>query len=288
LARIEILLSNDDGLDALGLQVLYTALAALPEVHLTVVAPAGEETGSGFGLNSGFGEVFTVRANAPLNDGVDAGYAVDGKPGDCILWALAELYTSSPPDMVISGINRGQNYGYDILSSGTVGGAGIAWTRGVQRSMAVSLGVSIDAGRLGLERSEFEPGAAFMANFVQSLIHDGVSTKEFAKAMDEQGAFLNINIPPGPIHGAARTVMAPHCHTFDYAKLASDPDHPDVTRYSIGFDMATVDVTSPLAQSFSPETDVGAVAAGLISIATVELPRMLRGGGRCCEDLLPD
>jgi 5'-nucleotidase len=127
-----ILLTNDDGIDATGLQTLRRQLEG--RCDLLVVAPRSERSGSGCGLSVGSEIAVEPRVDA---DGRTWGYAVDGTPADCVKFAFKAL-NGYRPDLVLSGINRGSNYGNSVWYSGTVAGAMEATLLGF-RAMAVSL-----------------------------------------------------------------------------------------------------------------------------------------------------
>ena len=107
---LSVLLTNDDGIDAPGIQALYDRL---DEDHdVTIVAPADEQSGTGQT------RTFEVLGYDERNEG----YAVDGTPADCVAFAVAGLDVT--PDVVVSGCNDGPNLGAHILArSGTIGAA---------------------------------------------------------------------------------------------------------------------------------------------------------------------
>src|SRR5258706_10633413 len=129
---MKILLTNDDGIHAPGLRALRKELQKLGEV--TVVAPAGEQ--------SAVGHSVTLLTPLIIQEVFDEmkefiGWAVDGRPADCVKLALLELLPD-PPDLVVSGMNAGSNAGINVLYSGTVAAAiEAAFFR--QVSIAVSL-----------------------------------------------------------------------------------------------------------------------------------------------------
>lgn len=122
-----ILLTNDDGFDSLGLLALKQALSPLGRV--TVVAPAREKSACGHGLT--ITKPLTLHEVEPLFYKLD-----DGSPSDCVYLALNTLY-DNPPDLVVSGINIGCNMGEDVTYSGTVAGAMEACIFGIP-SVAIS------------------------------------------------------------------------------------------------------------------------------------------------------
>lgn len=129
----KILLVNDDGIDAPGLQAFRRALD--PICDLLVCAPLSERSGAGCSLSLSD----EIAVDRRLEDGRVWGYGVDGTPADCVKFALTAL-DGYAPDLVLSGINRGRNVGNFIWYSGTVAGALEATLCGV-RAMAVSLSI---------------------------------------------------------------------------------------------------------------------------------------------------
>lgn len=122
-----ILLTNDDGFDSLGLLALKQALSPLGRV--IVVAPAREKSACGHGL--------TITKPLTLHEVESDFYKLDdGAPSDCVYLALNTLY-DNPPDLVVSGINIGCNMGEDVTYSGTVAGAMEACIFGIP-SVAIS------------------------------------------------------------------------------------------------------------------------------------------------------
>ena len=130
---LEILVTNDDGIAGVGLDALVEALRKEPDVNVTVVAPADDKTGTGGSTTSGS----LVSTPATTISGYEA-TAVEGFPADTIRAALDDL--GLKPDLVMSGINLGQNLGHLTKVSGTVGAALAAGRRGVP-SLAVSQGL---------------------------------------------------------------------------------------------------------------------------------------------------
>src|SRR6185437_10816302 len=117
-AAMRILLTNDDGIYAPGLRALRRELQQLGTV--TVVAPATEQSAAGHSvtlLNPLLvSEIFEDDGQTPI------GWAVEGRPADCVKLALLELLPE-PPDVIVSGLNAGSNAGINVLYSGTVAAA---------------------------------------------------------------------------------------------------------------------------------------------------------------------
>src|SRR5688500_10569576 len=115
---MKILLTNDDGIDALGLRAMRKALLELPDVELAVIAPDSNRSAT----------ARSITTRRPLwveevdfGDG-GTGFATDGTPVDCVRFAALGLIEFEP-ELIISGINHGSNLGDDITYSGTVAAA---------------------------------------------------------------------------------------------------------------------------------------------------------------------
>lgn len=129
---LTILVTNDDGIGAPGIDLLVTGLMALEDVEVVVVAPAENQSGS---------SDKTTPGGAAYGDGTTAsgvgGTAVQGFPADSVDVALDDL--GLEPDLVVSGVNQGQNVGPLAFESGTVGAARTAGRRGIP-AVAASAG----------------------------------------------------------------------------------------------------------------------------------------------------
>lgn len=208
----KILLTNDDGLGALGLQMLASILATRYEVY--VVAPDRERSGVGHG----FTLLNPLRADpAPevlgLDDIVQAAYKCSGLPVDCVKMGLLALFPEVKFDLVVSGINRGANLAVDTLYSGTVGGAMEALVMGYP-SIAISL---VSRGRNSATRDHFEGAAEICLEFIQE--HE-------TEIVKSGGQWLyNINVPGLPreeLAGIKFTVLG-RCHYADRYHVHKDP-----------------------------------------------------------------
>ena len=129
---MKILLTNDDGIQAEGIQTLRRALSEIADV--TVVAPSYERSATGHGITVHK----PIRAERVKLKGSDKEHwSVVGTPADCVKLAL-ETLLKEPPDLVVSGVNHGANLGTDVLYSGTVSAAIEGMINGLP-SVAVSL-----------------------------------------------------------------------------------------------------------------------------------------------------
>ena len=153
---LTILVTNDDGVSAPGINATVQALTALPHTKVTVVAPAANQSGTGAKVTGG---TLTV-SDATTASGYPA-KAVAGYPADTIIWAIDDHGVSQRPDLVVSGINFGENIGPLASLSGTVGAAQTALARGIP-ALAVSQGV--DNG----QQPNFSQGAKYLVAWVQA------------------------------------------------------------------------------------------------------------------------
>ncbi|MGI6648603.1 MAG: 5'/3'-nucleotidase SurE [Bacillota bacterium] len=129
---MRILLTNDDGIHARGLDALRLALEDIAEV--IVAAPDRERSATGHGITVDY----PIRVSKyQFSHSSTPGWIIDGTPADCVKLAICALL-SHPPDLVVSGINRGGNLGTDVLYSGTVSAAIEGIIQGIP-SIAVSL-----------------------------------------------------------------------------------------------------------------------------------------------------
>jgi 5'-nucleotidase len=184
---VKVLLTNDDGIGATGLQALRRALLGMPEIELAVIAPSGNRSAVGRGITTR--EPLWVD-EVHFQDGT-IGYATDGTPVDCVRFAALGL-VGFEPELIVSGINHGANLGDDITYSGTVAAALEGIVLGIP---AVAVSQQSREGEWHFRSSEpfdFGPAAAFTARLVEQL--EDVPIPE--------GTLLNVNVPAGELRGA--------------------------------------------------------------------------------------
>lgn len=199
---MNLLISNDDGIFALGIRTLADTLAAAGH-QVTVVCPDRERSATGHGLTL-HDPIRADRIESVFEPSVQA-WACSGTPSDCVKLALGALL-SHPPDMVLSGINHGSNLGTDVLYSGTVSAAMEGVIEGIP-SIAFSL--------TSFSSQNFQPAA----NFARSLL-DRVAHTPLPKL-----TLLNVNIPAVPdeeIAGVAMTRQGVRRY-FDMFEKRIDP-----------------------------------------------------------------
>jgi len=131
---LTILVSNDDGVSAPGIDALVSALAKLPDTALEVAAPSNDMSGTGGKTTPG-----TLVAHATTTASGYPAHSVDGFPADSVIWALDDHGVPTKPDVVMSGTNAGQNLGPIVDFSGTVGAARAGAAREIP-AIAISTG----------------------------------------------------------------------------------------------------------------------------------------------------
>lgn len=231
---MKILLTNDDGYNAPGIQALYKALRSDHEVIL--IAPDREKSAVGHGIT-----LNTPIRISKINLNSNFGYAIDGTPADCVKLGLFKFFKTLP-DLVISGINPGTNTGVNINYSGTVGAAREAALNGLP-SMAVSIkrGKSID----------FQG----MSEFIASL------TYKIGDYNLPLGTFLNINAPDIPIKQTLGVKITRQASDNISTQFEKRLDPRNGTYYWYG-NLNQVESES--------DTDVNAISQNYISITPIQ------------------
>lgn len=194
---MRILLTNDDGIYAPGLRALRTELQKLGTV--TVVAPATEQSAAGHSvtlLNP------LLVSEVTEDDGTTfVGWAVEGRPADCVKLALLELLPE-PPDVIVSGLNAGSNAGINVLYSGTVAAA---IEGAFYRRTAIAVSLEYDK-----KIYDFPAAARYARQVVEQILA--------RKPAD--GMLFNVNLPVlerGPVKGVKVLPQnaSPYTEKFD-------------------------------------------------------------------------
>lgn len=235
---LKILLSNDDGIYANGLQTLAQVLSKSHEVY--IAAPDRERSATGHALT--LHKPIRIE-EVSLSFPVAKAFSISGTPSDCVKLALNALL-DTPIDILISGINHGPNLGSDVIYSGTVSAALEGAIHGLP-SIAVSLVNGFD------KMADFRPAAEFIAQFLPTAIKLGIPAK----------SILNINIPAVPLHdfaGLQISELGTRMYTDTYEKRV-DP-RGGVYYWLAGEIVETGD---------SPESDVSAIRNNKVAISPV-------------------
>ena len=183
MSRPTILLTNDDGIEARGLWAAAEALAAVGEV--TVAAPNKQWSGAGRSFPRNTTGRIEVQERT-FGGAAHTAYAVDGSPAQVVLFALFEIMPS-PPALVVSGINNGENVGFGITMSGTVGAAFEAAAAGLP-ALAVSQVTQSGLAEEDDSQADFSASGYFTGYFAQKMI---------AAASRVDTAILKVDVPIG-------------------------------------------------------------------------------------------
>ena len=232
---IRILVTNDDGVDAPGIDALVNGLLTLENVEVTVVAPATQQSGTGGNITEG---ALTAAATTTAS-----GYpatAIAGFPADTVIWAVDQGGVDFIPDLVVAGINEGQNLGPVADLSGTIGAARAAAARGIP-AIATSQGLAVEGAH-----PDFAAGAAAVVAFLSEQLPAFVND-------DYVEEVVNINVPSCAAGTEIRGV----------AEVASIVSVPELV-----VALSTQDCASTTPQ---PAGDVDAFNVGFTTIATVAI-----------------
>ncbi|MGK7900404.1 MAG: 5'/3'-nucleotidase SurE [Hormoscilla sp.] len=258
---MKLLISNDDGILALGVRSLANTLAAAGH-EVTVVCPDRERSGTGHSLTLDK-PIRVKRVYDIFHPGIKA-WASTGTPCDCVKLGL-EVLIESPPDYVLSGINQGANLGTDIFYSGTVSAAMEGLMLGID-SIALSL--------TSFASADFTIAASFAEAMLAQLAAEGKKLK----------MLLNVNVPAvtsSEIAGVAITRQGVRRYEEVFQKrtdprgktyywLAGQPlSDPEQTKYSI--------------ESEELPTDVQAISANYISVTPLQYNLTSFGDIECLQ-----
>ena len=248
---MRILLTNDDGISAPGLQAARRALVELDGVEVDVIAPDSNRSAT----------ARSITTRSPLSveevsfeDG-RVGYATDGTPVDCVRFAELGL-VGGRPDLIVSGINHGANLGDDITYSGTVAAAFEGIVLGIP---AVAFSQQSSGGGMGYVSGRFDFGAVarFGAELVRHLL---------GQPMPE-ATLINVNCPAGEPQGIEVTKLGKRIYN-DELKLVEEKDgrrHYEIYGWQPGYEEIE-------------GTDLNAVAEGRISVTPIHFDLTDHGG----------
>ena len=179
---MRILVTNDDGINAPGLKVAEAIAAEIagPTGEVWTVAPAFEQSGVAHKIS--YTHPMMIAKLGPRR------YATEGSPADCVLAGVYEVLDGARPDLVLSGVNRGNNSAENVLYSGTLGAAMEAALQGLR-----AIALSQYLGPRTEEMSDmFEPAVAHGTAAVRALLERGLWDD------NDYRLFYNVNFPPVP------------------------------------------------------------------------------------------
>jgi len=249
---VRVLLTNDDGISAPGLQAARRELRELDGVDVDVIAPDSNRSATARSITTR--SPLTVE-EVEFGDG-DRGFATDGTPVDCVRFAELGL-VGHRPDLIVSGINHGANLGDDITYSGTVAAAFEGIVLGIP---ALAISQQSSGGGMGYVSGRFDFGvaASFVARLVAGLQSEPIPPK----------TLLNVNCPAGEPGGIEVTKLGKRVYN-DELKLV-DEEEGGRKRYEIyGWQPGFEEVE---------ETDLLAVSQGRIAVTPIHFDLTDHGG----------
>ena len=237
---MRILITNDDGIEAAGLDVLQQIASELSD-DVWVVAPETDQSGAAHSL--------TLHEPLRLRTLSERVYAVKGTPTDCVIMSVRHILADQKPGLVLSGVNFGANIADDVTYSGTIAGAIEGTLLGIP-SIAMSLAVDYDKHGLARWETPMKHGAAL----VQKLLAAGWP----------ENVLLNVNFPdrtPGEIAGIEVTSQGKR--DADFVRIVDRLDARGRPYYWFGFNRH--------ASELEKGTDMWALGEGLISVTPLYL-----------------
>ena len=242
--RPAILLTNDDGVSSAGIWAAYEALS--PVADVTVVAPASQQSAVGRSIS-----IFEpIRMNEVAVNGIPA-YAVAGKPTDAVIIALYALNLN--PDLVVSGINIGENLSYEsIMTSGTVGAA-LEASNQRTKAVAFSLQVEDQGDKFDdprTHRQSFDGAKKVVRDVVERILRHG---------FPRQADVINVNIPSRITGGYEVTRLARKLFATGVEQRLDPRGRPYYW------------INGPLIDDDEEGTDVHAIRKGNVSVTPITL-----------------
>ena len=224
-----ILVTNDDGAYAPGILALSDALREVGKV--IVAAPDRERSAASHSL--------TLNQPLRIDELGNDRYAIDGTPTDCVHLGINVILAGTKPDLLVSGINRGGNMGQDVTYSGTVWAALEGNLMGVP-SFAISLADD--------RYADYRPAAMFATRTARWIVDNGLP----------EDTILNINVPDDPAQDLGKYLFTSQGFSRFSERVVQKEDPRGKSYFWIGGEK--LPVTGGI------EVDVGAVAAGYISV----------------------
>jgi 5'-nucleotidase len=252
IGRVRVLLTNDDGISAPGLQAARRALRELEGVEVDVIAPDSNRSATARSITT---RSPLIVEEVEFGDG-DRGFATDGTPVDCVRFAELGL-VGHRPDLIVSGINHGANLGDDITYSGTVAAAFEGIVLGIP---AVAISQQSSGGGMGYVSGRFEFGvaAAFIAELVGELRSESMPSE----------TLINVNCPAGEPTGIEVTSLGKRVYNDELKLVSEDEDgrrHYEIYGWQPGFEELE-------------GTDLMAVSQGRIAVTPIHFDLTDHGG----------
>ena len=238
---MRILLTNDDGVNATGLKVLEK-IARLFSDDIWIVAPAEEQSGAGHSL--------TLTVPVRLRRLGERRFCVTGTPTDSVMMAIAWIMKDDPPDLILSGVNRGANLGEDVTYSGTVSAAMEGALAGIP---SIALSQSYAKEGMG-DTVPFAAAESWADQVLRPLLDAPMAPR----------TLVNVNFPALP-PDAVKGIRVARQGIRDYGRLRivqrTDPRGYDYYWFGL----------APVVQTPGHTTDLEAIADGFVAVTPLHL-----------------
>src|SRR5580693_8560576 len=238
---MRILLTNDDGIHAPGLKLLERIAKKFSD-DVYVVAPESDQSGVAHSLS--LNNPLRLREITPRH------FAVQGTPTDCVIMGVRKLMAGRKPDLVLSGVNRGQNVAEDVTYSGTIAGAIEGAMLGIP---AIALSQAY-GGVMGRATIAWDATEAHAAPLIRKILAAGIPP----------GGLVNVNFPPcaaGEVKGVAFTRQGQR--NAELMRVEERRDGRGFPYYWLMFQRGEI--------QFEDGTDLAALAAQKISVTPLRL-----------------
>ena len=235
-----VLVSNDDGIGAPGIKKLIRIANNLAK-EVWVVAPLREQSAAAHSL--------TIRLPLRINKISRNSFSVNGTPTDCIKLAINQIMQKHPPDLILSGINRGVNVGEDITYSGTVAAAMESTLLGIP---AIALSQGVEDHVVG-DKVDWSPAEVYAAKII----------KKVTSISWPSGVLINVNFPPVPNKEVSGIEITHEGRRELWDEIIECNDPKGEPYYWIGAQRHSGD--------YSPGTDLAAIQSGRISITPLSV-----------------
>jgi len=238
---VRILITNDDGIHAEGLDVCEKIARAISS-DVWIVAPEFDQSGVAHSL--------TLNDPLRLRQVEERRYAVRGTPTDCIIMGARHVLKDKAPDLVLSGVNRGRNAGEDVIYSGTIAGAMEAAVLGIP-ALALSQSYKSRSG----QPPYWETSLKFAPDIIRRVLAEGIP----------RDVLININFPDCPPHGVKGiAVTAQGRRRQERLHIDERTDGRGNPYYWIGY------VRQPLVKA-ADGTDLAALDEGCVAVTPLKL-----------------
>ncbi|QJB70348.1 5'/3'-nucleotidase SurE [Parasphingorhabdus halotolerans] len=238
---MRILLTNDDGFDAPGMKVLLDIAQTLSN-DLWIVAPSEEQSGAGHSL--------TLTRPLRIRQRGDQQYSVDGTPTDSVMMAVAKIMKDGPPDLILSGVNRGANLGEDVTYSGTASAAMEGALAGIP---SIALSQAYAREDMGND-VPFDAAQKWGERVLRPLIK---------RRMDHR-TLMNINFPALPAADVKGVrVVSQGIRDYGRLQIVSNRDPRGFEYHWFGL--------GPMVETPAHSTDLEAIAEGYVSVTPLHL-----------------